>query len=858
MKDCFFTNGQKKRKIKIIKPLILVFCFCFAIQLTAQQKGNNYWTDATESSAAQNKTRDIFPLKYRTLSLDIDQLKLILNSLPAESSVSALQKSNTTIILPLPDGTEQSFYVYDSPIMESGLATRYPEIRTFSVRGTNSSLYTGRIDYTLLGFHAILFTPQGEVYIDPYQRWNDKLYMSYYKADFYKEDTPAKVHSCVVDNPAVRERIEKTLQKGELKANGDVLRKYRLALATTGEYAAFYGGTVAGTLSGMVTSINRVDGVYEKELAIRMVLISNTDKLICTNASKDPFTNNDGEAMLEQNQNFVDSVIGSTNYDFGHVFSTGGGGIAYLGVICNSSLKAQGVTGSPAPIGDPYDIDYVAHEMGHQFGANHPFNGSTGSCSGGNRNAGTAYEPGSGSTIMAYAGICSPQDLQAHSDDYFHIVSINEITAYTTGYGEGYGCAATTSTGNAAPSVTVGMGNVTIPVNTPFALTGSASDAQNDSLTYCWEEYDLGPAGSPNSPSGNAPIFRSFNPVSSPTRIFPQLSDLLNNKHTIGELLPTYTRSLTFRLSVRDNKGGIGSNLMQLNVTQDAGPFTVTYPNANISWAKGSKQTITWNVANTNVSPVNCANVNIYLSTDGGNTFPTLLAKNTPNDGSEEILVPNTASTTARVKVEAADNIFFDISNANFTISDADVPVELTSFKVVDTQNGVKLAWETATEVNNSGFYVERSLDGKTFQSLTFVPGKGTTTLKSVYSYTDNISGKTVYYYRLKQVDNDGTFKYSNIAQVSLSTVYNFALEQNYPNPFNPTTTIKYTLQVPTRAVLKVFNALGKEVAVLVNKDLPAGNYNTEFNAASLASGMYFYELTTTSGTITRKMLIVK
>ncbi len=328
-----------------------------------------------------------------------------------------------------------------------------------------------------------------------------------------------------------------SLDTANIVSNGGTLRTYRAAIAATGEYTTFHGGTVAGGLAGIVTTLNRVNGVYERDLSVRMILIANNNLIVYTNGATDPYTNGNGSTMLGQNQSNLDSVIGTANYDIGHVVSTGGGGVATLNSPCNATTKARGVTGSGSPIGDPFDIDYVAHEMGHQFGGNHTFNGGTGSCAGGNRSAANAFEPGSGSTIQAYAGICGSEDLQNNSDDYFHVRSLEEMVAFTNGTS----CDLEPPNGNTAPAATPAAA-CTIPANTPFSLTGSATDVNGDGLTYTWEEYDLGAAGPPNTDNGARPIFRSYLPGTSPTRYFPSLPFILNNANVPPTSFHRYER----------------------------------------------------------------------------------------------------------------------------------------------------------------------------------------------------------------------------------------------------------------------------------------------------------------------------
>ena len=648
----------------LVSGLVLSLIFAAA---AGAQSGADLWVDANEADLPAGGERLIVPQRYRTLTLDSDGLLALLQSAPAEGSEAAGQ-SSVILTLPLPDGAWARFRLVESPIMAPELAARFPEIRTYAGQGVDDPTAVTRLDWTPLGFHAIILSSTGTVYIDPYRRGDTRHYISYDTRDFQAPADKRFIETLPLDD-GMGATIAGLVAAQPLASAGPQLRTYRLAVAATGEYTQFFGGAVAQGLAAVVVSVNRVDAVYEREVAVRMVLVANNNLVIYTNPATDPYTNSNGSAMLGQNQATLDAVIGSANYDVGHVFSTGGGGVAYLGVPCRAGWKAQGVTGSSSPVGDPFDIDYVAHEMGHQFGGNHSFNGNAGSCGGGNRNASTAYEPGSGSTIMSYAGICGAQDLQPHSDDYFHVVNFNEIIAYTTA-GQGNTCPVVTNTGNVAPVVNAGTGGFTIPKQTPFTLTGSATDANGDPLTFNWEEYDLGTAGAPNNPI-NPPFFRSWLATVSPSRTFPRLSDLVNNTTVIGEILPNVTRALNYRLTVRDNRlggGGVNTANLAFNVTTAAGPFAVTAPNTAISILGGTPMNVTWNVAGTTAAPVSCPTVNIQLSTDGGLTYPVLLEAATANDGAQTVTTPNVNSSTARVQVACANSVFFDISNVNFTV----------------------------------------------------------------------------------------------------------------------------------------------------------------------------------------------
>lgn len=659
------------------------------------------------------------------LRLNKDALTRQLAGAPLEGGAK-LRHSPAIVSLPMPDGSFQRFHIEQSPIMEPSLAARLPEIKTYRGQAMDDPSMTARFDWTPQGLHALILLPRDSVYVEPSSQ-RDGNYVSH-----GSQRLPGEVFHCGVTEADVAEAAARGVysqpasQSGVTPevANGTSLRTYRLAIAATGEWTTQYGGgTVNGAQSSIATMVNLIDAIYEKEVAIRFTLVNNTN-IIFTNAATDPYAspNAADSAALNANEATLDNnaLLGSANYDIGHVFGSGAGffsGLAQLGVTCNAGSKAKGVsTMSGGSITTSTFIGGIAHEIGHQFSATHSFNATTGSFCSGQRDGANAYEVGGGSTIMSYQ-VCETENLQPQGDNYFYVRSLEQIVNYATNNAL---CAATGATGNTVPTVT-GPGNFTIPANTPFQLTAKANDP-NGSLTYSWEEYDLGTAGPPNTDNGSRPIFRGYKPTTSPSRTFPSLQYILNNANVpptsynggcfdnsgnpilclTGESLPTTNRTMNFQVVVRDNQangGAINTATSVLTVVNTAGPFTVTAPNGGESWS--GTQNVTWNAANTNTAPINTANVKISLSTNGGLTFPTVLAASVPNTGSASVALPNgVASSTCRIKVEAIGNVFFDISNANFALAPADGCPAATDFSPKAASAGTAI---TITGVNLNG-----------------------------------------------------------------------------------------------------------------------------------------------------------
>jgi len=617
------------------------------------------WSNVKETASIKAKPapRLTTPSKFRLMKLDMGLLDQTLAKSPDRNKDAS---KFAEIELPMPNGKFQKFKIQEASIMHPKLAAKYPHIKAYIGWGLDDRTATLRMTRGNDGFHAQILTAQhSTVYIDPYTFKDQTHYMSFYRDDL-KDRHPLDHFECHVGDD------ESETVSESVKAFGDCqFRTFDLALACTGEYAQFHGGTVSDVNSAYNTTMARVNGIYERDASITMVLVSNNDNVIYLDGNTDPYSNNNGSAMLNQNQTTCDAQIGSNNYDIGHVFSTGGGGIAQLNSPCTSN-KAKGVTGSANPSGDAFDVDYVAHEMGHQYGANHTFNNS---CSG-NRSDPNAYEPGSGNTIMAYAGICSP-NVQSNSDDFFHARSLQEM-ANNVQNGNSSSCPTVTNPNNSAPVITNGS-DYSIPELTPFFLDVNATDANSaDVLTYTWDQYDKQiTAQPPVATSTTGPMFKSFDPSTEDRRYFPTLSDVLAGNNPTWEVLPSVGRNMDFKITVRDNStlgGCTDDDQVRVTTVNNIGPFTVTSQGSAIQWSSGSTETITWNVASTTSSPVNCSQVDILLSTDGGLTFPNIVMSNVTNDGSQNITVPNLPTSTGRIMVVCSNNIFYNVNGATIGI----------------------------------------------------------------------------------------------------------------------------------------------------------------------------------------------
>lgn len=606
--------------------------------------------------AAKTKTDD------RVYVLNVARLDSITAQAPKRQLLASREESGPEITLPLPDGTFARFRLYENGVIPPELAAQMPGTRTYSGVGIDVDARAS-VERTQSGWSAMILASDGTSFVTPLFENRADVYVSVPK-DTTAEEIPFR---CEVEGSSDQGESSGSERKLPNSFGGST-RTYRMAMAATAEYTNYFRQTAdtdaqakrraADEIARVVSRINEVFGA---DLGVQFTLVADQLKIIYTDPGTDPYTNTDKDKLLNENQITLDKEIKSSGYDIGHVVGTGGGGFATLRSACISTSKARGETGSSKPVTDSFYIDYVAHEVGHQFGANHTFNTSVGKC-GNNRRAAAAYEPGSGSTIMSYAGLCPGQNVQKNSDSYFHAISLDEMIAHITGGGA---CVTAVANGDRPPAVSFGgASSVMIPKSTPFELSVTASDPDGDSLQFSWEQYDLGDGssvGGDNDSDGKLrPMFRSIRHELA-SRAFPSVMNLANVVPAVTsfESLPTKSKLVTIRTIARDQRGGFAFADSTAAVIDTSGPFTITMPAASTSWKSGQTQTITWQVAKTTDPPLSCPTVRISISTDGGRTFKQLVAS-TANDGSATVTVPTVTSTSkAVVKINGIGQVFF-------------------------------------------------------------------------------------------------------------------------------------------------------------------------------------------------------
>lgn len=662
-------------KLRFVLSITIFFVgFCGLAQ-------QNYWTPIA-SKASSLKSADSKGITY--YQLDAKLFSRVLNT-KGSKGVSLIQ-------FPDAEGTMHRFRIRERPIFHPELAKKYPNIKSFTGVSEDGKLKI-RFSHSPSGLQTMMTSHEkgAAVFLEK-EKGTDSVYRLYRKSE--RSDTSTFICGTKGVFPLKSFALAKNL------VDDQILRTYRIAVSTTGEYTDYHGGTVAGALAAINATLTRVNAVFETDLGVTLQLVPNNDEIIFIDPSTDPYIG----SFNAEVQNTLTSIIGEENYDVGHLFhlDNDNGNAGFIGSVCTDNRKGSAFASALIPEGDLFDLDYVAHELGHQFGANHTWSFES-------EGTGVQVEPASGTTIMGYAGIVGGNNVAPNGDDYFHHVSIAQIQNYL----ESTSCASTTSIGNNPPTITSHPDYI-IPKGTPFVLTGNATDVDGDVLTYSWEQIDDGVVvtstfGPENVSGAN---FRSLPPSTDSERYFPNLNQVLNGsleqvnppENGTWETVSNVQRELNFALTVRDNNpigGQVSSDSLRVSVVNRAGPFQVTSQNTNETYVAGSVQEITWDVANTHQLPVNAQLVDILLSTDGGENFNEILIENAPNTGNALVQLPGVVTTNARVMIKASDNIFFAVNNTDFTIEETPAllnfeqpsfstcqPSDITIPFVYETSNG--------------------------------------------------------------------------------------------------------------------------------------------------------------------------
>lgn len=608
---------------------------------------------------------------------DLQQLRKVLRHAP-----KSYRNDETwvKISIPFSDGIYHEVEVAEASVVAKKIYDRYPANRSYKVRGVNDSYISGRMSITPLGIAAMLYSKDGNIFIEPTKDGNHKVY------DF--DSSVFESFSCGTDHS----KFKKKKGSDSRASYGSQERKYIIAIASTGEFSAKHGNNLATINAKINDYLTLLNTLYERDLAITFELTADNDDIIFFDPATDGINPANNSTKLSSTQSVINSTIGSANYDIGHAFyemspppnGWWGSGVASLGVVCSSSSKARGWTGCGGSYPNSFWMGIFAHEVGHQFEATHTFYGTAGNCGGSQRSIGNGVEPGSGNSLMSYEGSCgsgggcTSQNISPESNFYYlHSHTVDQIQSFVTADAT---CYTSSSTNNSPPVITM-PASKTIPTETPFTLTATVTDPDGDPLLNGWEEVDTDnlslscPNGAPNdaATSGTAPLFRSFDPSEGGnTRTFPQLSDILDDTQTMGEILPEVGRDINMRFISRgtDANGISGVSYEDVLITVDgnSGPFEVTTASSPTGYLGSESVNVQWLVGNTDNSPIFCSHVNILFSSDGGNTFPVTLASNVLNSGMHTVTMPATATESGRIKIEAVDNIFFSINKGDITI----------------------------------------------------------------------------------------------------------------------------------------------------------------------------------------------
>ncbi len=649
-------------KLRLVLSIATLF---LSFYVTAQK---DHWKQEVAQGNLKKSISDRFQVQKGTIfSFEENDFKNQLQQ-------SRFSKSKfTTVQFPDENGELVSFIVSEAPVLSKELATKYPNIKSYSGYSLKNGKDRIRFSVSHKGIQAMIVhgNKKGNTYL---QKTVEGDYV------LYNRDGDTNVNKdfiCLTKTSIAESKIGYALKQ----VDDQELRKFRLAISATGEYTQYHGGTVVDALAAINATITRVNEVFETDLAVTLELVANTDIVLFTDPETDPYDGN----LNTQVQSTLTTTIGEENYDIGHLFhrDQANGNAGFIGSVCVDNRKGSAYAANENPVGDAFDLDYIAHEMGHQFGANHTWSFES-------EGTQVQAEPGSGTTIMGYAGITGANNVALNGDDYFHYYSIFQISEYL----ETVSCAEIISLVN-TPPVIVPLGDFIIPKSTAFALTGNATDADvDDVLTFAWEQIDDGVVTQatfgPTNPSGAN--FRSQLPSIDSTRYFPKLSSVLSGDLTqtnptvdsAWETVSNVEREMNFALTVRDNATGGGqvvSDFTKVSVVNSAGPFQVTSQATSQVYTAGTLQNVIWDVANTDRFPVNLQSVDIMLSIDGGMTFPIALAENVPNDGEHKIVLPGNPTTSARIMVKARDNIFFAVNVAEFSIEEAEVVLNFSELE---------------------------------------------------------------------------------------------------------------------------------------------------------------------------------